>query len=60
LFIFTFIFITLGGRSKRILLQFMSNSVLPMFSPRSLMAFSLTFMSLIHFESVLYLIKTDL
>ena len=35
LFIFTFIFITLGGRSKRILLQFMSNSVVPMFSSKS-------------------------
>ena len=35
LFIFVFIFITLGGRSKKILLQFMSGSVLPMFSSKS-------------------------
>ena len=32
IFIFVFIFIILGGGSKRILLQFMSKSVLPMFS----------------------------
>ena len=32
LFIFVFIFITLGGGSKKILLQFMSKSVLPLFS----------------------------
>ena len=32
LFIFVFIFITLGGGSKKILMQFMSKSVLPMFS----------------------------
>ena len=31
LFIFAFIFITLGGGSKKILLQFMSKNVLPMF-----------------------------
>ena len=30
--IFVFIFMTLGGGSKKILLQFMSESVLPMFS----------------------------
>ena len=35
LFIFVFIFITLGGGSNKILLQFMSKSVLPMFSSRS-------------------------
>ena len=32
LFIFVFILITVGGGSKRILLQFMSKSVLPMLS----------------------------
>ena len=32
LFIFVFIFITLGGGSKKILLWFMSKSVFPMFS----------------------------
>ena len=35
LFIFVFIFITLGGGSKNILLQFMSKSVLPVFSSES-------------------------
>ena len=35
LFIFVFILITLGGGSKKILLQFMSKSVLPMFSSKS-------------------------
>ena len=34
LFIFVFIFITLGGGSKKILLWFMSKSVLPMFSSK--------------------------
>ena len=32
LFIFVFIFITLGGGSKKILLRFMLKSVLPVFS----------------------------
>ena len=35
LFIFIFISITLGGGSKRILMQFMSKSVLPIFSFKS-------------------------
>ena len=35
LFIFVFISITLGGESKKILLRFMSKSVLPMFSCKS-------------------------
>ena len=35
LFIFVFIFITLGGGSKKVLLRFMSKSVLPMFSSKS-------------------------
>ena len=35
LFIFVFIFITLGDGSKKILLQFMSESVLPVFSSQS-------------------------
>ena len=35
LFIFVFIFITLRGGSKKILLQFMSKSVLPVFSSES-------------------------
>ena len=35
LFIFAFIFITLGGGSKKILLRFVSKSVLPVFSSKS-------------------------
>ena len=50
LFIFVFIFITLGGGSRKILLWFMSKSVLPMFSSKSFIVSSLTFRSLIHFE----------
>ena len=37
LFIFVFILITLGGRSKKILLRFMSKSVLPILSSKSFM-----------------------
>ena len=51
-FIFVFIFITLGGGSKKILLRFMSKSVLPMFSSKSFIVSSLTFKSLIHFEFI--------
>ena len=46
LFIFIFSFITLGGGFKRKLLQFMSKSVLPMFSSKSFITFGLTFRSL--------------
>ena len=52
LFIFGFISITLGGESKKILLQFMSKSVLLMFSSRSFIVSSLTFRSLIHLEFI--------
>ena len=52
LFIFGFIFITLGGGSKKILLQFMSKSVLPMFSSESFIVSGITFRSLIHFEFI--------
>ena len=48
LFIFVFIFITLGSESKQILLWFMSESVLPMFSSKSFIVSGLTFRSLIH------------
>ena len=41
LFIFVFIFITLGGRSKKIWLRFMSESVLPMFSSKSVIVSAL-------------------
>ena len=40
LFIFVFIFITLGGGSNKILLQFMSKGVLPMFSSKSFVVMS--------------------
>ena len=52
LFIFVFIFITLGGGYRKILLQFMSKSVLPMFSSKSFIVSGLTFRSLIHFEFI--------
>ena len=50
LFIFAFISFTLGKGSKKILLRFMSKSVLPMFSSRSFIVSGLTFRSLTHFE----------
>ena len=49
LLIFAFISFVLGDRSKKILLQFMSKSVLPMFFSRSFMVSGLTFRSLNHF-----------
>ena len=52
LFIFVFIFITLGGGLKKILLQFMSKSVLPMFSSTSFIVPGLTLRSRIHFEFI--------
>ena len=52
LFIFVFISITLGGGSKKILLRFMSKSVLPMFSSRSFTVSGLKFRSLIYFEFI--------
>ena len=52
LFIFVFIFITLGGGSKNILLCFMSKSVLPVFSSKSFIVSGVIFRSLIHFEFI--------
>ena len=52
LFTFVFISITLGGGSYRILLWFMSSSVLPMFSSKSFIVSGLTFRSLICFEFI--------
>ena len=43
LFIFAFVSFALGDSSKKILLQFMSKSVLPMFSSRSFMVSGLIF-----------------
>ena len=53
LFIFVFIFITLRGGSKKILLRFIAKSVLPMFSSKSFIVSSFTFRSLIYFEFIL-------
>ena len=52
LFIFVFIFVTLGGGSKNILLWFMSKSVFPMFSSKSFIVSGLTFRSSIHLEFI--------
>ena len=53
LFIFVFIFITLGDRlKKKILLSFMSENGLPMFSSKSFIVSNLKFKSLIHFEFI--------
>ena len=52
LFIFAFISIVLGDRSKKILLRFMSKSILPVFSPRSFTVSGVKFRSLIHFEFI--------
>ena len=49
---FCFYFHTLGGGSEKILLQFMSERVLPMFSSKSFIVSRLTFRSLIHFEFI--------
>ena len=47
------IFLTLGGGSKKkILLQFMSKSILPMFSSKSFRVSGLPFSYLIHFEII--------
>ena len=42
----------LGGRSKNILLWFMSKTVFPMFSSKSFIVSGFTFRSLIHFEFI--------
>ena len=52
LFSFAFIFITLGGGLKKILLKFMSRSVLSIFSSKIFIVSSLTFSSLIHCEFI--------
>ena len=53
MFIFVFIFITLGGGSEKIPLQFLLESVFqPIFSSKSFLVSSLTFRSLIHFEFI--------
>ena len=52
LFIFAFISNILGGGSQRILLWFMLESVLPMFSSGSFIVSGLMFRYLIHFELI--------
>ena len=52
LFIFVFIVVTLGGGSEKILLQFMSESVRPKFSPKSFIVLGLIFRSLVHCEFI--------
>ena len=53
--LFVFISITLGDGSKKILLQFMSNSVLPIFSSKNFIVSGLSLRSLIHFEFIMVL-----
>ena len=50
--IFALISIILGHRLKKILLWFMSESVLPMFLSKSSIVSSLTFRALLHFELI--------
>jgi len=52
LFIFVFISIILGDELKKMLVEFMSESVLPMFSSRSFIESGLAFRFLIHFELI--------
>ena len=46
--LFVFLSVYLGDRSRKIMLQFMSKSVLPMFSSKSFIVSGLTFRFLIH------------
>ena len=50
LLIFVFIFIIVEGGLEKILLWFMSKSVLPVFSSEHFIVSSLIFWSLIHFD----------
>ena len=52
-FSFVFSFTTLGDGSKNVLLQYMSKSVLPLFSYECFIVSSITFRFLIHFEFLL-------
>ena len=52
LFVFVFIFITLRGGCKKILVRFVSKNVLLIFSFESFTVSGLTFRSLIHFEFI--------
>ena len=52
LFIFAFISIALGDLPEKMLVRFMSENVLPMFSSRSFIVLCLIFKSLSHFEFI--------
>ena len=52
--VMVFIFITIGGGLKMILLWFISKGVLPMFSSKSFIVSGCTFRSLIHSEFIFY------
>ena len=52
MFIFVFVFIILGGGSEKILLQFISKSILLMLSSRRVIASGHMFRSLIHSEFI--------
>ena len=52
LFTFVFVYIILGGGSQRILLWFMSDSVLSVFFSKSFIVSGLTFRSLIHLDFI--------
>ena len=54
LFVFVFICIILKGGSNKILLQFMPESVLPVFSYKNFIVHDFTFRSLIHFEFIYF------
>ena len=56
LFIFVFIYVTLAGGSKKILMWFMSKRVFPMFSSKSFIVSGLTFKSLIHLDLFLCMV----
>ena len=51
-----FCFLCHGRQIKKILIWFMSKTVLPIFSSRSYIVSGLTFRSLIHFEFILYMV----
>jgi len=57
LFIFVLIFIMLGVESKKMLLRFMSKSILPTFSSKSFIISGLTFSYLIHFGFLCMVLK---
>ena len=56
LLMFAFISLALGDRLQKILVQFTSNIILPMFSSRSFMFSDLTSRSLIHFLVYFYIL----